>query len=103
MSQVAARGPAAESAAGAEGEGEFEGSQRNTQDSLVSKLNLHIHELEERLSPLCSLQLTQRLKTAKRQMDQAEEEIERLLMSSSWSVVRLWLSGSDRPQQKHPG
>lgn len=28
---------------------QFEGSQRNTQDSLVSKLNLRIHELEERL------------------------------------------------------
>ncbi|XP_024912124.1 cingulin-like protein 1 [Cynoglossus semilaevis] len=91
---------------------QFEGSQRNTQDSLVSKLNLRIHELEERLQgeeqDKNSLhqtnrrlerkvkelkmqadeehvnlqsqtdQLTQRLKTAKRQMDEAEEEIERL-------------------------
>lgn len=30
------------------------------------------------ISHFCGLQLTQRLKTAKRQMDEAEEEIERL-------------------------
>lgn len=26
-----------------------------------------------------------------------------LLMSCHWSVVRLWISGSNRPQQKHLG
>ncbi|XP_073328154.1 cingulin-like protein 1 [Pagrus major] len=90
----------------------LEGSQRTNQDSLVSKLNSRIQELEERLQgeerDNNSLQqanrklerkvkemkmqadekhvnlqsdrdqLTQRLKTAKRQMDEAEEEIERL-------------------------
>ncbi|KAM7002664.1 cingulin-like protein 1 isoform 2-T2 [Tautogolabrus adspersus] len=90
----------------------LEGSQRNNQDSLVSKLNCRIQELEERLQGeekdnnslqqanrrldrkvkemkmqadeehvnLLSHrdQLTQRLKTAKRQMDEAEGEIERL-------------------------
>ncbi|XP_054475911.1 cingulin-like protein 1 [Anoplopoma fimbria] len=90
----------------------LEGSQRTNQDSLVSKLNGRIQELEERLQgeerDNNSLQqanrklerkvkemkmqtdeehvnlqsqrdqLTQRLKTAKRQMDEAEEEIERL-------------------------
>ncbi|XP_042268396.1 cingulin-like protein 1 isoform X1 [Thunnus maccoyii] len=90
----------------------LEGSQRTNQDSLVSKLNIRIQELEERLQgeerDNNSLQqanrklerkvkemkmqadeehtnlqtqrdqLTQRLKTAKRQMDEAEEEIERL-------------------------
>ncbi|KAM9754990.1 cingulin-like protein 1 isoform 2-T3 [Menidia menidia] len=90
----------------------LEGSQRTNQDSLVSKLNSRIQELEERLQgeerdnnnlqqvnrklerkvkemrmqadeERVSLQtqtdqLTQRLKTAKRQMDEAEEEIERL-------------------------
>ncbi|XP_033491893.2 cingulin-like protein 1 isoform X1 [Epinephelus lanceolatus] len=90
----------------------LEGSQRTNQDSLVSKLNTRIQELEERLQgeekDNNSLQqanrklerkvkemkmqtdeehinlqsqrdqLTQRLKTAKRQMDEAEEEIERL-------------------------
>uniref|UniRef100_A0A8C9Y6B5 Myosin tail domain-containing protein n=1 Tax=Sander lucioperca TaxID=283035 RepID=A0A8C9Y6B5_SANLU len=90
----------------------LEGSQRPNQDSLVSKLNTRIQELEERLQgeerDNNSLQqanrklerkvkemkmqtdeehinlqsqrdqLTQRLKTAKRQMDEAEEEIERL-------------------------
>ncbi|XP_042351817.1 cingulin-like protein 1 isoform X2 [Plectropomus leopardus] len=90
----------------------LEGSQRTNQDSLLSKLNSRIQELEERLQveerDNNSLQqanrklerkvkemkmqtdeehinlqsqrdqLTQRLKTAKRQMDEAEEEIERL-------------------------
>ncbi|XP_034735930.1 cingulin-like protein 1 [Etheostoma cragini] len=90
----------------------LEGSQRPNQDSLVSKLNSRIQELEERLQgeerdnnslqqanrklerkvkemkmqtddehinlQSQSDQLTQRLKTAKRQMDEAEEEIERL-------------------------
>ncbi|KAI3371219.1 hypothetical protein L3Q82_023843 [Scortum barcoo] len=90
----------------------LEGSQKTNQDSLVSKLNSRIQELEERLQGeerdnnnlqqanrklerkvkemkiqadeehinLQSQrdQLTQRLKTAKRQMDEAEEEIERL-------------------------
>ncbi|XP_060891580.1 cingulin-like protein 1 isoform X1 [Labrus mixtus] len=90
----------------------LEGSQRNNQDSLLSKLNCRIQELEERLQGeekhnnslqqanrrlerkvkemkmqadeehvnLLSQrdQLTQRLKTAKRQMDEAEGEIERL-------------------------
>ncbi|XP_070828172.1 cingulin-like protein 1 isoform X1 [Chaetodon trifascialis] len=90
----------------------LEGSQRTNQDSLVSKLNSRIQELEERLEgeerdnnnlqqanrklerkakemkmqadeEHLNLQserdqLTQRLKTAKRQMDEAEEEIERL-------------------------
>ncbi|XP_029992515.1 cingulin-like protein 1 isoform X2 [Sphaeramia orbicularis] len=90
----------------------LEGSQRTNQDSLVSKLNSRILELEERLQgeerdnnnlqqtnrklerkvkemkmqadeEHINLQterdqLTQRLKTAKRQMDEAEEEIERL-------------------------
>ncbi|KAF7658753.1 hypothetical protein LDENG_00008390 [Lucifuga dentata] len=88
----------------------LEGSQRTNQDSLVSRLNTRIQELEERLQgeerDNNSLQqasrklerkvkemkmqadeehinlqsqrdqLTQRLKTAKRQMDEAEEEIE---------------------------
>ncbi|XP_069384794.1 cingulin-like protein 1 isoform X2 [Paralichthys olivaceus] len=90
----------------------LEGSQRTNQDSLVSKLNSRIQELEEKLQgeerDNNSLQqanrklerkvkemkmqadeehvnlqsqrdqLTQRLKTAKRQMDEAEGEIERL-------------------------
>ncbi|XP_072242135.1 cingulin-like protein 1 [Leuresthes tenuis] len=90
----------------------LEGSQRTSQDSLVSKLNSRIQELEERLQgeerdnnnlqqvsrklerrvkemrmqadeerinlQSQTDQLTQRLKTAKRQMDEAEEEIERL-------------------------
>ncbi|XP_019124781.2 cingulin-like protein 1 isoform X2 [Larimichthys crocea] len=90
----------------------LEGSQKTNQDSLVSKLNSRIQELEERLQgeekdnnnlqqanrklerkvkemkmqwdeEHINLQserdqLTQRLKTAKRQMDEAEEEIERL-------------------------
>ncbi|XP_069564278.1 cingulin-like protein 1 isoform X1 [Brachyistius frenatus] len=90
----------------------LEGSQRTNQDSLVSKLNIRIQELEERLqgeerdnNNLQQVnrklerkvkemkmqsdeehinlqserdQLTQRLKTVKRQMDVAEEEIERL-------------------------
>lgn len=90
----------------------LEGSQKSNQDSLVSKLNIRIQELEERLQgeekdnnnlqqvnrrlerKLKEMkmqgdeerlnlqsqtdQLTQRLKTAKRQMDEAEEEIERL-------------------------
>ncbi|KAM9807750.1 cingulin-like protein 1 [Neosynchiropus ocellatus] len=90
----------------------LEGSQKTNHDSLISKLNTRIQELEERLQgeekdnnnllqanrrlerkvkemkmqsdeELVNLltqrdQLTQRLKTAKRQMDQAEEEIERL-------------------------
>ncbi|KAM3608969.1 uncharacterized protein V6R79_007565 [Siganus canaliculatus] len=90
----------------------LEGSQRTNQDSLVTKLNSRIQELEERLQgeerdtnnlqqanrklerkvkemklqsdeEHINLQserdqLTQRLKMAKRQMDEAEEEIERL-------------------------
>ncbi|KAM4573268.1 cingulin-like protein 1 [Odontesthes bonariensis] len=90
----------------------LEGSQRTNQDSLVSKLNSRIQELEERLQgeerdnnnlqqvsrklerrvkemrmqadeerinlQSQTDQLTQRLKTAKRQMDEAEGEIERL-------------------------
>lgn len=91
---------------------DLEGSQKTNQDSLISKLNARIQELEERLQggekdngnllqanrrlerkvkemklesdeELVNLltqrdQLTQRLKMAKRQMDQAEEEIEHL-------------------------